>query len=51
MEEIKFIHTYMDKNLEPIGWLQYITNSFLGLADLWDEYDSCYIKHENKADL
>lgn len=33
-------------DLQPMEWLQYIADSFSGLADLWDEYDSNYFEEE-----
>ena len=44
-EEIKFSGLW-HKDLQPMEWLQYIADSFSGLADLWDEYDSDYFEDE-----
>lgn len=34
------------KDLQPMEWLQYIADSFLELADLWDEYNSHYFEEQ-----
>jgi hypothetical protein len=44
-EEITFSGLW-HKDLQPMEWLQYIADSFSGLADVWDEYDSDYFEDE-----
>lgn len=44
-EEITFSGLWHE-DLQPMEWLQYIADSFSGLADLWDGYDSDYFEDE-----
>ena len=46
-EEIILKHKwYHPEGVSLIEWLQYIADSFSGVADLWDEYDSNYFEEE-----
>ena len=45
-DKITFSWIWYKEGLQPMEWLQYIADSFSGLADLWDEHDSDYFEDE-----